>query len=279
MGLITVGHENSSPIQLHYEDHGCGQPVVLIHGYPLNGSSWEKQERTLINAGYRVITYDRRGFGRSSQPTIGYDFDTFAADLRVLLDTLEVTDAILAGFSMGTGEVLRYVSRYGLSRVSKLVFLAPLPPYLLVAKDNPTGLPDAFFDDITRASTTDRYAYFTQFFHDFFNLDENLGRLISEEAVRHSFHVACEASWFASSACVATWREDFRSDLVTIQVPAMIMQGTSDRILPINATGRPFAEAAHHARYIEIVGAPHGFMWTHADEVNTHLLAFLRDEP
>jgi len=276
MSFITVGHENSTPIKLYYEDHGRGQPVVLIHGYPLNGRSWEKQQRALIGAGYRVIAYDRRGFGRSSQPTTGYDYDTFAADLRVVLDVLGLSDAVLVGFSMGTGEALRYVSTYGLSRVAKLAFLAPLEPYLLVAKDNPTGLPDSVFDDMTRAATIDRYAFFTQFFRDFYNLDENLGTRISEEVVRHNFNVAAGASWFASSACVAAWREDFRADIVTIQEPTLILQGTSDRILPIDATGRPFAEALPQARFIEISGAPHGLIWTHADDVNTHLLDFLQ---
>lgn len=276
MAFIAVGHENTAPIELYYEDHGRGRPVVLIHGYPLDGRSWEKQQRALIEAGYRVIAYDRRGFGRSSQPTVGYDWDTFATDLRILIDALELTEVMLVGFSMGTGEALRYVSTYGSSRVAKLAFLAPLEPYLLVAKDNPTGLPHSVFEGLARAAIADRYAYFTQFFRDFYNLDENLGTRVSEEAVQHSCNVAAGASWFASSACVATWYEDFRSDIVTIREPTLIMQGTGDRVLPIAATGRPFAEALPEARYVEIQGAPHGMMWTHADEVNSHLLEFLR---
>ncbi|WP_099022621.1 alpha/beta fold hydrolase [Mycolicibacterium palauense] len=278
MGYITVGHENTTPIELYYEDHGAGQPVVLIHGYPLDGRSWEKQERALLEAGYRVIAYDRRGFGRSSQPTTGYDYDTFAHDLAVVLETLDLDEVVLIGFSMGTGELGRYVGRYGDARVAKLAFIAPLEPYLLQAEDNPTGLPQDVFDQITAAATADRYAYFTTFYHDFYALDENLGSRISEEALRHSHEVAAAASWFASSASVATWHEDFRPDVAAVAaagIPALILQGTADRILPIDATGRPFAEALPAAEFVEIAGAPHGMVWTHADEVNKTLLEFL----
>jgi len=278
MGYITVGQENSTPIELYYEDHGSGQPVVLIHGYPLDGRSWEKQERELLAAGYRVIAYDRRGFGRSSQPTVGYDYDTFADDLATVLDTLDLSDVILVGFSMGTGELARYVGRHGHSRVAKLAFIAPLEPYLLQTDENPTGLPQSLFDGITAAATADRYAYFTTFYHDFYNLDENLGTRISEEAVRNSQQVAASASWLASSASVATWHEDFRADVAAVAasgVPALILQGTHDRILPIDNTGRVFTKVLPSAQFVEIDGAPHGMIWTHADEVNKVLLGFL----
>ena len=212
MGYITVGQENTTPIELYYEDHGSGQPVVLIHGYPLDGRSWEKQERALLDAGHRVISYDRRGFGRSSQPTVGCDYDTFAHDLDVVLDVLDLEGVVLVGFSMGTGELGRYVGTYGTGRVAKLAFLAPLEPFLLQTDDNRTGLPQSVFDGITAAATDDRYAYFTKFYADFYNLDENLRTRISEEAVRHSWNVAADASWYASSAAVATWHEDFRGD-------------------------------------------------------------------
>jgi non-heme chloroperoxidase len=275
MAYITVGHENSTPIELYYEDHGSGQPVVLIHGYPLDGHSWEKQERVLLDAGYRVITYDRRGFGRSSQPTVGYDYDTFARDLNDILEALDLENVILVGFSMGTGELGRYIGCYGSDRIAKLAFLAPLEPFLLQTDDNPAGLPQSVFDDITAAATDDRYAYFTQFYKDFYNLDENLGTRVSEEAVRNSWNVATGMSWYASSAAVATWHEDFRADIAKIDVPALIVQGTADRILPINASGRPFAKAVPQAEFVEIDGAPHGLVWTHADEVNKVLLDFL----
>ena len=278
MGYISVDSENSTDVELYYEDHGTGQPVVLIHGYPLDGSSWEKQTAALLKAGHRVITYDRRGFGRSSKVTSGYDYDTFANDLATLLDTLDLRDVVLVGFSMGTGEVGRYLGTYGSARVAKAAFLASLEPFLLQADDNPTGLPASVFDDLEQSAKADRYAWFDDFYQNFYNLDENLGSRISEAAVRASWQVAAGASWFASSAVVPTWHTDFRADIERIDVPALILHGTSDRILPIDATGREFAKRLPGATYVEVEGAPHGLLWTHADEVNDALLAFLAKE-
>jgi pimeloyl-ACP methyl ester carboxylesterase len=275
MAFITVGTENTTSIDLYYEDHGEGQPVVLIHGYPLDGHSWEKQSAALLAAGYRVITYDRRGFGRSSQPTTGYDYDTFAHDLKVVLDTLDLTDVVLVGFSMGTGEVARYVSAYGSDRVAKVAFLASLEPFLLRTDDNPEGVPQEVFDGISAAVKADRYAYFTEFYKNFYNTDENLGTRLSEEALRNSWNVAAGASWFASSAAVPTWVTDFRADIPKIDVPALILHGTADNILPIDATGRRFHKLLPAAKYVEIENAPHGLLWTHADEVTRELLDFL----
>lgn len=275
MPFVTVGQENSAAIDIYYEDHGSGQPVVLIHGYPLNGDSWEKQTKALLEAGYRVITYDRRGFGRSGRPTTGYDYDTFAADLNTLMETLDLTNAGLVGFSMGTGEVGRYLSTYGSQRVAKAAFLASLEPYLLKTEDNPTGVDGSVFAGILEAVTQDRYAYFTDFYQAFYNLDENLGSRISEEVVRASWNAAASASPHASAACVPTWTTDFRPDLPKIDVPALILHGTADRILPIEATGHPFHKAVPHADYVEIEGAPHGLLWTHAEEVTGALLTFL----
>ncbi|MGW7301403.1 alpha/beta fold hydrolase [Streptomyces sp. NPDC054829] len=275
MPNITVGQENSAPIELYYEDHGSGQPVVLIHGYPLDGHSWEKQLPALLDAGHRVITYDRRGFGRSSQAATGYDYDTFAADLDRLLTTLDLTDAVLVGFSMGTGEVGRYLGTYGSRRIAKAVFLASLEPFLLKTDDNPTGVDQAVFDGILEAVTTDRYAYFTGFFQAFYNLDDILGERISNEAVSASWSVAAGSSAIASVACVPTWLTDFRADVARIDVPVLIVHGTADRILPVDATGRPFHALLPSAEYVEIDGAPHGLLWTHAAEVNAALLAFL----
>jgi peroxiredoxin len=275
MPFLTVGHENSADIRLHYEDHGVGRPVVLIPGYPLDGRSWERQEAALLGEGYRVISYDRRGFGRSSKPTVGYDYDTLAQDLGILLDVLGLRDVVLVGFSMGTGEVARYLGRHGSDRVAKAAFLAPLQPFLLQTEDNPTGVPQDVFDGIGAAAAGDRYAFYTQFFRDFYNLDENLGSRVSPDAVGSSWTVAAGSSWFASVAVVPAWLEDFRGDIGTIDVQALIVQGTSDRILPIDATGRAFHRALPGAEYVEIDGAPHGLIWTHADEVNKSLLAFL----
>ena len=277
MSFITVGTENSADIELYYEDHGVGQPVVLIHGYPLDGSSWERQTRELLAAGYRVITYDRRGFGKSSKVGVGYDYDTFANDLKIVLETLDLTDVILVGFSMGTGELARYVGKFGTDRVAKLAFLASLEPFLVHADDNPTGVPQSVFDGIEVAAKGDRFAWFTGFYHDFYNLDENLGSLISQEAVNGAWNVAIGSAPVAAYAVVPTWIEDFRSDVKAVQasgVPSLIVHGTSDRILPIDATGRPFHAAFPEATYLEIEGAPHALIWTHADEVNAALLAF-----
>lgn len=275
MSTITVGTENSTPIQLYVEDHGSGQPVVLIHGYPLDGSSWEKQTAALLDAGYRVITYDRRGFGASSKPTVGYDYDTFAADLKAVIDQLDLRDVVLVGFSMGTGEVGRYLGRYGSDRIAKAVFLGSLEPYLLQTDDNPTGVPQEVFDGLFTAVTDDRYAFFTGFFENFFNTDENLGSRLSDEALRANQQLAYNASPYASVWAQPSWLTDFRSDVAAIDVPALIVHGTADRILPIDATGRVFAAALPAAEYVEIDGAPHGMLWTHHREVNEVLLAFL----
>jgi len=278
MPYITVGTENSADIELYYEDHGTGQAVVLIHGYPLSGASWERQTRALLDAGYRVIAYDRRGFGASSKPTVGYDYDTFAADLDAVLTTLDLSDVVLAGFSMGTGEVGRYIAKYGTDRIAKAAFLASLEPYLVLGDDNPTGVPQSVFDGIYEAARGDRFAWFTSFYENFYNLDENLGSRISQEAVTNSWNVAVGSAPNAAYEVVASWIEDFREDVKAVAasgVPSLILHGTADRILPIDSTGRPFHAALPEADYVEIEGAPHGLLWTHADEVNEALLAFL----
>jgi pimeloyl-ACP methyl ester carboxylesterase len=278
MGFVTVGEENSTPIELYYEDHGAGRPVVLIHGYPLDGHSWERQTGPLLAAGHRVITYDRRGFGQSTKAGSGYDYDTFAADLNTLLETLDLRDVVLVGFSMGTGELARYVSRYGHERVAKLAFLASLEPFLPARDDNPEGVPQKVFDGIEAAAKDDRYAWFTQFFADFYNLDENLGSRISQDAVTGSWIVAVSSAPVAAHAVVSAWLEDFRTDVEAVREsgkPVLILHGTADNILPIDATARRFRLALPDARYVEIDGAPHGLLWTHADEVNAALHSFL----
>jgi len=275
MGQVTVGTENSTDITLYYEDHGQGQPVVLIHGYPLDGSSWEKQTAALLDAGHRVITYDRRGFGRSSRPTTGHDYDTYAGDLNSLLTTLDLRDVVLVGFSMGTGEVARYLSTYGSERVSKAVFLGSLEPFLLQTDDNPAGVPQEVFDGLGAAVREDRYAFFTQFFDSFFNTDELLDNRLSDEALRANMALAFNASPHASIHAQPTWLTDFRADIPKIDVPALIVHGTGDRILPIDSTGREFTKALPSAEYVEIPDAPHGLLWTHATEVNEVLLGFL----
>ncbi|MFI5497113.1 alpha/beta fold hydrolase [Actinoplanes sp. NPDC051859] len=280
MGHVSVDRQNSTDVVLHYEDQGSGDPVVLIHGYPLDGDSWEKQRRALLDAGFRVVTYDRRGFGQSSKVAGGYDYDTFASDLDELLDHLDLRDVVLVGFSMGTGELARYVRRYGADRVAKLAFLASLEPFLLRADDNPEGVPQDVFDGITAQATDDRYAWFSTFFRDFYNLDETLGKRISEEAVQANWNTATRSAPAAAYAVVPAWLEDFRDDVEAVRaagLPTLILHGSGDRILPIDVTGRRFAALVPDARYVEIDGAPHGLLWTHAEEVNAALLTFLTE--
>jgi len=274
MPYVTVGNENSAPIKLHYEDHGVGRPVVLIHGFPLNGRAWERQERALLAAGFRVITYDRRGFGRSSQPVTGYEYDTFAADLDKLLSTLDLQGVCLAGHSMGGGEIARYLGRYGSDRVRRAAIVSGIPPYLLKTPETPNGVPQEVFDEIAGALTADRAAYFTEWNKNFFNLDETLGKRISAEVVQDAWNTAVGASPEGTIACVATWHTDFRADLPKIDIPVLVLHGTADRILPIEACGPRTHELIPGSEYVAIEGAPHGLTWTHADEVTGHLLRF-----
>ena len=278
MPLVTVGKENSGNIDLYYEDHGSGQPVVLIHGYPLSGASWEKQVPVLLNAGYRVITYDRRGFGRSSQPTKGYNYDTFAEDLHKLITHLELNDFTLVGFSMGGGEIARYFGKYGSSGARKAVLIGAVPPFLLKTSDNPEGLDGSVFEGIQKAVAADRYAFFTEFFKNFYNTDLLLGTRVSEEVVRASWNLAAAASATASVACVPTWHEDFRHDVGRIDVPTLVIHGDSDRIVPLEAAGQRSAKLITGARLVVVKGGPHCVTWTHADEVNAELLHFLGDK-
>lgn len=277
MAYITVGTENSADIELYYTDQGSGQPVVLIHGFPLNGESWGKQQAALLDAGYRVIAYDRRGFGASTKVASGLDYDTFAADLHALLEDLDLSDVVLVGFSMGTGEIARYLFRYGSERVAKAAFLGSLEPYLLITDDNPDGAgPQDFFDGVAASVREDRYGFVTGFLKDFYNLDDTLGSRISQEAVDASARVAAQAGNAAIAAAPLTWPTDFRGDIPAIDAPSLILHGTADNILPIDATARRFRELLPDATYVEIEGAPHGLLWTHGDEVNEALLAFLR---
>ena len=275
MPYITVGKENSGNIEIYYEDHGSGRPVVLIHGYPLSGASWEKQATALLAAGRRVITYDRRGFGKSSQPATGYNYDTFAEDLHALVTQLELKDVALVGFSMGGGEVARYLGKYGTKGISHAVFISSVPPFLLKTPENPEGVDASVFEGIRKAVAADRYAFFGEFFKNFYNTDLLLGKRVSEQTIRSNWNVAAGCSATASLACVATWYEDFRKDLAHVDVPAFVIHGDADRILPISATGLRTAKLIEHAKLFVVKGGPHCVTWTHADEVNRELVDFL----
>jgi non-heme chloroperoxidase len=277
MPYITVGKENGTNIDIYYEDHGSGKPVILIHGYPLSGASWEKQIPVLLDAGYRVITYDRRGFGKSSQPTAGYNYDTFAEDLRQLIAQLKLQDFMLVGFSMGGGEIARYFGKYGSKGVSKAVFIGAVPPFLLKTADNAEGVDGTVFEGIKKAVAADRYAFFTDFFKNFYNADLFLGKRVSADVVRASWNIAAGASATASSACVPTWLEDFRENLKRVDVPTLVIHGDDDRIVPFAAAGQRTAKLVNGAQLVVIKGGPHCITWTHADEVNVALLTFLKN--
>lgn len=277
MPYVTVGQENSASIDIYYEDFGVGQPVVLIHGFPLSGHSWEKQVGVLLKEGYRVITYNRRGFGDSSQPSFGYDYNTFAADLDTLMTKLDLRNAVLVGFSMGTGEVTRYLGKYGSERVSKAVLMGPVPPFLLKTDDNPEGVPQSIFDGIMKAIAEDRPVYLSTFLKDFFNVDVFLGDRISNEAVQMNWNVAAGASAKATLDCVPSWLTDFRDDLPRIDVPTLIIHGDADRMLPLESTAARLPKLIKNSQLVVIPGGPHAINWTHADQVNPVLLDFLKE--
>jgi len=275
MPFLTVGKENSGNIDLYYEDHGAGQPVVMIHGYPLSSRAWERQLPPLLDAGYRVITYDRRGFGNSSQVWSGFDYDTFAADMNAVITTLGLRDVVLVGHSMGSGELARYLGTYGTSRVSRAVFMSGIPPYLRKAPDNPEGVDGSIFENIKKAVRADRPAYLAQFCYDFFNFDVLNGRLVSESVVRANWDVSIAASPKGIYDCVDTWGTDFREDLKRIDIPVLVMHGDADRIVPFAAAGKRMPALIKGSRLVVIDGGPHGIAWTHADRVNQELMGFL----
>jgi non-heme chloroperoxidase len=272
---ISVGRENSASTDLYYEDHGAGQPVVLIHGWPLSHAAWEKQVPALLDAGHRVITYDRRGFGESSKPTSGYDYDTFADDLNALMTTPDLRDAVLVGHSMGTGEVTRYLGKYGSERVNRAVLLGVLPPYLLKTSDNPTGVDQGVFDGIMSSIAKDRHAYAWEFIENFYNADVLEGDRVSDQVLRSSWNLAEESSAKAFADCVPAWLTDFRSDVQRIDVPVLMVHGDQDRILPIQSTAIPYENMVEDAGLVTVPGGPHGIPWTHADLVNREMLTFI----
>ncbi len=275
MPYITVGKENSGAIDLYYEDHGAGKPVVLIHGYPLSGRAWEKQVPALLDAGYRVITYDRRGFGQSSQPWSGYDYDTFAADLNQLLRKLDLRDAALVGHSMGGGEVARYLGAYGSERVSHAVFISGIPPHLRKTDEDPKGVDGAVFDSIKSAAIADRPAFLLKFCEDFYNYDVNAGKLVSESALRASWNISVACSPKGAADCVDAWQTDFREDLKRIDIPVLVIHGDADRIVPFPESGKRMPDFIRDCKLVMIPQGPHGIAWTHADVVNGELLNFL----
>jgi len=273
--FINVGDENSTSIDLYYEDHGSGKPVILIHGWPLNCDSWEKQVPALLDAGYRVIMYDRRGFGRSSKPTVGYDYDTFAADLDKVIRELNLYDTTLVGFSMGGGEVARYLGVYGSKRINKAVFMGAITPFLLKTSDNEKGVDGAVFEDFQNSIAKDRLAFLSTFLSNFYNVDVLKGSKVSEEVITSSWNAASVASPQGTLDCVGAWLTDFREDLKSIDIPVLVIHGEQDRIVPIENSGKNMPHFIKDCKLVEVKDAPHGLNWTHSEYINPELLDFL----
>ncbi|MEK6443295.1 alpha/beta fold hydrolase [Pseudonocardia sp. T1-2H] len=276
MPFLNVGTENDRPIELYYEDHGSGKPVVLIHGWPLSGRSWEKQVPALVDAGHRVITYDRRGFGKSSQPWEGYNYDTFAADLHALLIHLDAREATLVGFSMGGGEVVRYLSAHGSDRVAKAVLAAAVPPYLYRSEDNPDGgLDDATIEQFRNGVKADRIAFLDDFTRTFFAAGDRTD-LVSEVNREYHRDMAAIASPKGTLDCITAFgRTDFRKDVEAVDVPTLVIHGDADAIVPFEVSGKRSAETIRNSTTVVIEGGPHGLNATHPEEFNRALLEFL----
>lgn len=277
MAKVNVGEENAQPIELYYEDHGAGKPIILIHGWPLSGRSWEKQVPALIEAGYRVITYDRRGFGQSSQPWEGYDYDTFASDLHKLILQLDLRDVTLVGFSMGGGEVARYVGTYGTERVSKAVFAGAVPPYLYITEDNPQGgLDDATIAEFQNGVKGDRLAFLDGFTTNFFTAGDRTD-LVSEPFRIYNRDIAALASPKGTLDCIAAFGlTDFRQDLEKFNIPTLVIHGDSDAIVPLEVSGQRTHESIPGSRLVVVEGGPHGFNATHPEQFNAALIDFLQ---
>ncbi|WP_103504638.1 MULTISPECIES: alpha/beta fold hydrolase [unclassified Streptomyces] len=263
-------------VELHYEDAGSGRPVVLVHGWPLSGRSWQQQVDVLTTAGHRVVTYDRRGFGQSSQPANGYDYDTLAADLAALLDALDLRDVTLVGFSMGGGEVVRYLSRYGTARVSRAVLAAAVPPYLHKTGNNPEGgLDDATIAEFEDGVRSDRPAFLDSFVTQFFQAGDR-DDLVSPAQHADALAMAVPASPTATLECIGAFaRTDFREEVAAIDIPTLVIHGDSDGIVPFEVSGRRSHEAIVGSQLVLVEGAPHGLNVTHADRFNEELLRFL----
>jgi len=280
MSSIIVGKENSNPIELYYEDVGAGSPVILLAGFPFTGTSWEKQVPAFIAAGHRVISVDRRGFGRSGRPSVGYNFDTLASDLKTLIDHLAVPDISLVGFSMGTGEIIRYLGKYGISRVRKVALLGTMGPVWLKTADNPDGFDASVFDGLQKAMRADRPATLLNIIKNARNHDVLSGTLVSDEAVNEAWNVAVAGSPIAAVECIGAWKtdSDFRADVPKITVPTLIVHADdTDRVLPPKISSRPLAKLIRQAKLVEIEGpVAHDILWTHADLVNEELVKFLR---
>ena len=276
MPYATVATQDDQPVELYYETQGTGKPVVLIHGWPLSGRAWEAQLPALVEAGYQVITYDRRGFGQSSKPWNGYDYDTLAQDLKGLMEALDLQDATIVGFSMGGGEVARYLGKYGSERISKAVLASAVPPYLFKADDNPDGgLEEADIQGFLDGVSDDRIAFLNDFTKNFFTPKDGKS-LVSKPMRLYNRDIAAFASPKATFDCVKSFSyTDFRDDLKAFDVPTLVIHGDADQIVPFEASGERSHDMIADAQLHVIEGGPHGINVTHSEEFNKTLIAFL----
>ncbi len=274
--LNTSSSENGEPIQLFFEQYGEGQPVILIHGWPLSHQMWEYQTQIIVDAGYQVVAYDRRGFGKSSKPYYGYDYDTLAKDLNDLINALDLKDVILTGFSMGGGEVARYIGTYGTDKVAKAALVSSVVPFMLKTSDNPDGVPQETFESFQKNIKEDRLAFLKEFGETFVNYKDNKKR-ISEAQVHFNWSVAAAASPKATLDCIDSFgKTDFREDCKKFDVPTLIVHGDADQVVPIETAGQAAAKILKDSNYQIIKGAPHGLVFTHTEEFNTLFLDFLK---
>lgn len=274
MAYLKVGKENSANIELYYEDRGSGTPVMLVHGWPLNGGSWERQSAALLAAGYRVVTYDRRGFGRSSAPNAGYDYNTLTTDTNQIIEALDLQNAALIGFSMGGGEVARYMGQFNQGRVTKCGFISSIAPALRKDGRNPEGVDPNVFEEIKRGIEKDRYEFLQSFGKLFYN-QKLLAHAVSDAKLQADFAVASLSSYQAMLFCVDAWLEDFRDDVKAIKAPTLVIHGDADQVVPLAASDARLPALIPTAKLHVVEGGPHGLIWTHAAEVNAALLPFL----
>ncbi len=267
---------DSQKVKIFYEDLGKGDPVILIHGWPLSHRMWEYQVEEIVNAGFRCITYDRRGFGESDKPWGKYDYDTLALDLKNIIEHLDLKNVTIAGFSMGGGEVARYIGKFGSKNIKKAALISAVPPFMLKTKDNPDGIEQKVFDGFKKSIREDRPGFLAGFGKDFVNYSDNKDR-ISEDQVHFNWIVACLASSKASLDCVDSFAEtDFREDLKKFDVPTLILHGDEDNIVPIDIAGKKSSKLVPNAKFEVIKGAPHGLTMTHKKEFNKIFLEFLK---
>ncbi len=277
MSYIKIKDQSGEIAKIHYQDVGEGQPVLLIHGWPLSLEMWEYQINDLVNARFRVIAYDRRGFGKSSKPWNGYDYDTLTDDLNSLIEQLNLTDITLVGFSMGGGEAVRYLSRYGGERISKLVLLGAITPYMLKTDDNANGIDQSVFDEMLDKIREDRINFLDAFGKQFFGVTL-INNPLSTPLLEYYRMLCSVASPRATEECVKSFSgTDFRSEMSAVRVPTLIIHGDSDKNVPIEVSGERSAQMIPDARFIRYKGAPHGFFYTDKEKLNSDLIAFIRE--